>query len=179
MGELPQEGRQRERNAPEHLLNSFKGSYHALEYMATKLRFQNIVGIEFGVSAGGRVRHLDVVVREVVNIGGRPTELRTAVELKNVLEGRPFPRPGEIGGDVIRALENAGYDPAETPLRAAVEQQVIVQLTSLLYVFRGNLRVADRAIVGLRKRVQNALPPALKHLASSVRVDLVIGTVPF
>ena len=158
------------------LVNSSKGAYHALDYMARR-GFRDVVGIEVRAVDGRRV--VDVLVRQVVNLPSGAKELIVKVELKNVLEGRSFPRKGEIAKDLVKALSDAAYLQSSGPVPEAVRNAVIEQLSGLVYVFRGNANVAAVAIAQLRRRIEQNLPLELKSLAQYVRHEILIGEVPF
>jgi hypothetical protein len=157
------------------LINSTKGGYHTLEYMARR-GFKDIVGIEVRAVDGKRI--VDVLVRQVVNLPSGPKELIVKAELKNVLEGRHFPRKAEIPKDLEEAILATPFTKG-VAITSQVEQAVIEQLSRLVYVFRGNARIAAVAIQDLRRQVERNLPTELRYLAGYVRHEILLGDVPF
>jgi hypothetical protein len=157
------------------LVNSAKGAYHTLEYMSRR-GFRDVVRIEVRSVSGKRV--VDVLVRQVVNLPGGAKELVVKAELKNVLEGRHFPRKAEIPKDIEEAISLTPYTSGGA-ISQEVESAVIEQLSSLVYVFRGNAKIAAVAIQDLRRQVERNLPLELRHLAGYVRHEILLADVPF
>jgi hypothetical protein len=167
--------------AIDFLVNNTKGYYHTLEYMATKLKFKNIVGIEVRETVNGVARVIDVKVRKTVMIRGIARELIVNIELKNVLPGRKLPRGAkEVPLDVALMLQRAGYDP-KGPLTREIEEALIEQLHTAEWVFRGDAQIAATAIAELRSRFENAWPKKARHLLAQfpLQIDFSGFTLPF
>jgi hypothetical protein len=160
--------------------NTTKGYFATLDYLATEIKWQNVVELERGIGKswkrpiGDRVitcypRYVDVVVQETV--GGVTREVFR--EIKNLRQGAEISKrfKAEVMVDIREAITLAGG-------RGADPKDVADQFLRRQYLFRGSPSETAQIMADLRQEIVKVLPGSLKHLAGNVGVWSLGGRLP-
>jgi hypothetical protein len=147
-------------------LNAAKGAYHTLEYMATKLGFQSVRGLEIAERNGERF--IDIVA----DVGGTIHRF----EMKNLVAGAEMSSHfrAEVVKDIDQVLrevlaEGKKLNPANVGEALAKQH----------YVFRGTAQESAKVVEGLLKKLREALGPELAEVASHAKIEYLGRSLPF